>query len=70
MEDCIFFQDNQCRALRVAECEGSQCRFYQNKEQFYEGMKKAEDRLKSLGLQPVVINGVQTVEKLTTETQK
>lgn len=55
MDKCIFFQNKHCKALKVTECEGGQCAFFKTEKQFYEGMKKAEERLQSLGLKPVEV---------------
>ncbi len=53
MKECYFCENEQCRALRVPKCQG-ECSFYKTPSQFFEGQKAAEERLKSLGLKPII----------------
>ena len=54
MKECYFCENEQCRALRVPKCQG-ECSFYKTPSQFFEDQKAAEERLKSLGLKPIIV---------------
>ena len=55
MTKCLFYlAEGSCKALREMKCEG--CRFAKTQEEFYGGLKKAEDILKLKGLEMYKVN--------------
>lgn len=45
---CVFDQNGECTALEKKKCFG--CSFFKTERQLIEGRRKAEERLKSLGI--------------------
>ena len=53
MSRCIYKFQDICTALTVRKCEG--CKFRKTESEFISGQNKAAQRLKSLGLEPVIV---------------
>ena len=53
MNDCVFYyDDNFCKILKVRSC--NKCKFKKTKQEYIDGQARADERLKSKGLQKVM----------------
>lgn len=45
---CFAYKEGECRALTKCICENGKCRFYKTNAERAAGLRKAEERIRSL----------------------
>lgn len=68
---CVFRNERNgrfvnCAALKIGDCS-TKCNFRKNKNEFKQGKIKAENRLRKMGLQAVIAEGIGGERYMTTE---